>query len=864
MIDLRSLPRSVRSFIRLAVLSGLLVAIALPAAVRPLQARGVQPAGTVEIPTAEVESNPLQAGRRLYDAGRVFEATQIWESAARDYAARGDRLNHALSQNYLGVAYQQLGAWERSRSAIDTSLDAIGAETQLDRRGSAILAQALNTLGNWQLARGQTEEALETWRQAQSAYERAENQTGIIGSQINQAQALQALGQYRHARARLEELVERVGGQPDSPLKADALHSLGIALQMTGELERSKAALESSWAIAERLGDRATLSKSLLGIGNIARDLDRDEVARAYYREAAKQAPDELTIVQARLNELNLNVRTQRWAEAIALVPEIESRLANLSPSRPSIYARVNLAAHWLQIDQRQPQTAARTQIAELLATAIAQAQDIRDERAQAHARYQLGQLYERNGQLEQARHLTEQALTLADPLEAEDIEARAAWQLGRLLVREGRRDLAIAAYQNAFETLQTLRADLVSVNTDVQFNFQESVEPLYREFVSLLLAPDAPQDQIVRAREVMEALQLAELDNFFRDSCLETKPTQIDRIDPEAAAIYPIVLADRLEVIVSIPNRPLTHYATAASRDRVEQTLQQLYTSLFLGYSGNERLQWSRQVYDWLIRPAVDELDAAGIKTLVFVLDGWFRNLPMGALYDGQQYLVERYGVALSPGLQLFPEGLKRSDLSVLAVGLTEARQGFSALPGVEREVRQLEADLKSEVLLDRQFTRENFQQWVNAKSFRVVHLATHGQFSSRPEETFLLTWNDRIDVKAFERLLENREQAEFYPIDLLVLSACQTASGDKRATLGLAGFALRSGARSTLATLWSVSDRSTAELMGYFYDFLSREDLKLSKAEALRRAQLRLIQDPQYNHPYFWAPFVLVGNWL
>jgi CHAT domain-containing protein len=139
---------------------------------------------------------------------------------------------------------------------------------------------------------------------------------------------------------------------------------------------------------------------------------------------------------------------------------------------------------------------------------------------------------------------------------------------------------------------------------------------------------------------------------------------------------------------------------------------------------------------------------------------------------------------------------------------------------------------------------------------------LATHGQFSSNPEETFLLTWSDRISIEDFDLIFQKRRLGLLRPIELLVMSACQTAAGDNRATLGLAGFALRSGAKSTIASLWSVSDESTSIMMQEFYHQLT--DLKVSKAEALRQAQLSLLEKPLYQHPYFWASFVLIGNWL
>jgi CHAT domain-containing protein len=238
-------------------------------------------------------------------------------------------------------------------------------------------------------------------------------------------------------------------------------------------------------------------------------------------------------------------------------------------------------------------------------------------------------------------------------------------------------------------------------------------------------------------------------------------------------------------------------------------------------------------------------------------------RNLPMAALYDGKQYLVEKYSIALNPGLQLLEaRSLLRQQLKALTGGLTESREGFAALPGVESELSQISSELRAEILLNQEFTKKALEKRINEAPFPIIHLATHAQFSSKVENTFLLTWDGRINVKDFDRLLRTRERQTTNPIELLVLSACQTATGDKRATLGLAGLAVRSGARSTLATLWSVWDESTAEFMAEFYRELSQT--QVSKAEALRQAQLILLKNSKYEHPYFWAPFVLVGNWL
>ena len=203
------------------------------------------------------------------------------------------------------------------------------------------------------------------------------------------------------------------------------------------------------------------------------------------------------------------------------------------------------------------------------------------------------------------------------------------------------------------------------------------------------------------------------------------------------------------------------------------------------------------------------------------------------------------------------------KKNLRAVLAGVSEQHQGFVALPGVETEISEIAEEIPSNQLLNQNFTQTRFRQQIAQTPAPIIHLATHGQFSSKPEDTFVLAWDDTIKVKDFQLLLRSREEKGPIPVELLVLSACQTAEGDKKAALGLAGMAVRSGARSTIATLWAVKDESTAELMTEFYRILSQANQTITKAEALRKAQLQLLRSSEFKHPFYWAPFVLVGNW-
>ena len=179
--------------------------------------------------------------------------------------------------------------------------------------------------------------------------------------------------------------------------------------------------------------------------------------------------------------------------------------------------------------------------------------------------------------------------------------------------------------------------------------------------------------------------------------------------------------------------------------------------------------------------------------------------------------------------------------------------------MPNVQVEITELATVVDTpSILLNEQFTQQNVTQKLRDYPASIVHLATHGQFSSDAEKTFLLAWDGQINVRTLDQVL--KERITLNPLELLVLSACQTAQGDEQAILGLAGIAIRSGAHSTLGTLWPINDRSTAEWMVHFYQNLAAGQ---EKAEALRNAQLSFLQSPEYAHPYYWAPFILVGQW-
>ena len=884
---------------------GMSIAIALPALSQDTKAR---------LSPAELS----QQGKQYYEAGQLDLAIDSWQQATAAYEATGNETGSRKSALNTATAQQAIGLYDRSCNSLLSAFD-LRAETNCDR----ILEQAQSI-----------EPQLE----------------GVVPLAPK-------------TEARLLPAVAAINQQPNDRDKVQGLLRFGDYLRASGYPRVASRALELSLASAEQLDDSAQQTATLLSLGNARRAIALEEQnqfasetvvldaiansggtaasaladyqpALDYYARAAEMAPNELDSLKARLNRLSLLLDIQEfWQGAIAdleqnldlleindpgflqdisegavrlkqdlaqqlepeiatAIAELEPQIANLSATRAEIYGKINFAQSLIRHDRIDSDTA------RILATAIEQSRKINNVTAEAEAMGYLGSLYERQGQYVAARRLTEGSLQLASNTEYPEIAYRWNAQLGEILALQGNRDRALAAYEASFNTIKALRSDLATT----------PVEPIFRDYISLLLKEEPSTSQLAKAREVLESLQVVALDNFFRDPCSEVieEPVAIDDVDLQAAVIYPILLQDRLEVIVTLPEQPLRHYTTPnLSQEQVDNTIKQLrrrsltnpgFAEAIRGARGNpeaeteieqilisqeESLQQdilplASEIYSWLIEPAEAELQANGVKTLVFVLDGSLRNIPMSLLYDRkeQKYLIEKnYNIALSSGLQLTaPQPLKREPIKVLAAGVTSdfPAYRFPPIPKVEEELNTIEQIFsQSEILLNQEFTQASLEQKLQESDFPIVHLATHGQFGSTADRTFILSGAEEgdplINVNQFDNLLKTRSLRGSKPIELLVLSACDTAQGDEQAILGLAGVAVRAGARSTIATLWGANDDATADLMGKFYNNLAA-DGQVSKAGALRKAQLELLAeaDSEYRHPYYWAPFVLIGNWL
>ncbi len=397
---------------------------------------------------------------------------------------------------------------------------------------------------------------------------------------------------------------------------------------------------------------------------------------------------------------------------------------------------------------------------------------------------------------------------------------------------------------------------ELIKQATDSQSegDYERAVAD-FRGAVGNLLEQGSP----AQAREVIELLKTAELEGYYGDAGIGrdfVHKTALKDLPQDAAAVYTFVLPKRLELIVcfrsGIKRFSIPIDAAVLSRD-VDKFRISLQRRTSWDYMAE-----ARKLYNLIVRPMEPELSIRGIDTLVFIPDGALRTVPFAALNDGRRFLIEKYALAVAPSLSLTdPRPIRPKQARALAAGLTESVRGFIPLSNVESELEDVHGLYKSALLKNGTFTKGNMSESLEENPYSIVHIATHGNFAPKGTDTFLLAWDGKIDMNQLDRLMKQSKK----PVELLCLSACETAAGDDKAALGLAGVAVKAGTRSALATLWSVSDQAAPELIHEFYDQLRNPSV--SKAEALREAQLSLLDDPRFHHPYYWSPFLVIGNW-
>jgi CHAT domain-containing protein/tetratricopeptide (TPR) repeat protein len=804
--------------------------------------------------------------------GQFELAIEHWQKAITNYRQLGDFLKVGRLLTEQAQTYSRLGQNKEAIAllcgASETSEDCLYSEGSAlkiaqkfsDREGETA---ALGSLGEAYRLTGKFNKAIETLEASLNIAEDI-NLSGYRSSVLN------SLGNAYFSKAQLTEQRAKSANFRNAQKKAD-----DFIKEATSDYKKALNYFNNSLELTRISNDTSGQMRTLLNL------------IQLYYRPKASKLPN------------STNEAEQKVQEALVLL--------ELLPNSPNkVYASIDLAELEQPVDssnftsfqaQCSPHQLNDSQTEELLQKAVFIAQNIKDSRSESFALGKLGHFYECRKDYDKALDFTKQARLAADQnLRAKDSLYLWEWQAGRIFKAQAKESEASSAYERAIMTLGDIRGSLLLAERDLQFSFRDTISPLYREFAQLKLerAQSLPigsleyQKELDWALDAIDSLKLAELQNYFGNDCIFAvfDKERVDDLETEDTAVFSsIILEDRTAIVVSLPNPE--HKFNPKTEKRLKK-LQWINDSKKLGeeikkfrleiqkfYDPTDSfLTPAQNLYNSIIRPFISNLDPAQIKTLVFIQDGPLRSVPMAALHDSQEFLVQKYAIATTPGLRLTsPKTLNFQGLRTLALGLTEAAtvdgEKFKPLVNVSDELTQVTKLFPgSKKLLNEQFTPQSLEQELKQAVYPIIHIATHGQFGTIPEDSFLVTGNNqKITITQLESDIR-RFSGGSEPVELLTLTACQTGIGDDRATLGMAGMTVQAGVRSALASLWYVDDAFTQELVAKFYDHLqlpfegSATLSPMSKAEALQEAQKALIN--QKIHPARWAPFILIGNWL
>lgn len=686
------------------------------------------------------------------------------------------------------------------------------------------------------------------------------------------ATAERSLGEFDAAMGALRSARELAQQVHDPARSASVELALGATELARGNPREASAWLEAAVQSARAAGEPALEASAQNDLGTLRAAAGDTAGALTLFAKSAEraQAAGDLEIAaRASSNAARASADPEQAASWRALALQ---RTRALPDSDAKAVLLFNLAEQEQSLADSQPELAgaARVRAAELFAECLAVADATSSDRMASYALGGLAAVHEAAGRPDSALSLSRRALARAGRVGADDALPRWHAQVARLLAQAGETEAAIDAYERALAGLQGLQRRLRRSGAARDPQLDADFRRVHATLMDLLLrraenAPDADAQALLRrVRDHVEGRKADELRDYFRDDCVDTLQARLEPVESLSATaliVYPIPLEERTALLVGRPSGRLVQYAAPVGRARLGEEARALRGRL--EESGSRRyLPHAQQLYQWLVAPLEAELHASEVETLVFVPDLTLLSIPMGALHDGQRFLVERFALAITPGLELTdPEPMDPAKLRALLAGLREGVGDFAALPGVAEEIRGVREILDADLLLDAEFRQESLREALEETPYALLHLATHAEFAAEGGEAFLLTWDGRLSLDALAEdvgLFRFRDA----PLELLTLSACDTAAGGERAALGLSGIAVKTGARSALGTLWSVDDPATSALMRNFYGALLVPGT--SRAGALQGAQRALLADFRYRHPAYWAPFQIIGNWL
>jgi CHAT domain-containing protein len=913
--------------------------------------------------TRRADNSRTILGRNFNNIGIIYKSRGDYLKAAefgqkslaiaREFKELNDE---ATSLNNIGVAFGDLGNNEKANQFLQQALKI--AIVQGDRPLEAVQHSSLGTIASNQ---GDYPKALKEYQQAlvlSQAMKMRSTEAGIV-AQIGQL--YQAQGNYSKASENYQRTlkIQQELGEP-AKLITTLSYIGGLQFQI-GQVDQALATDQSSLAIAQKIGARQKEAFVLLSIAIDRQHLGQtDEALKGYTQalEIAKSITDLQMEHQALTNLGKLYAEQNQPEKALTTL-----RQALAIQQRTGV--RPQEAKTLTAIGQVQTQLGQYTEAQETLQQAYILAQAVGNPSTEAKALAGLASLFVKQNQAELAIVFYKQSVknyelirqnlrTLPKDQQQSytDTVAKTYRDLADLLLKndrilEARQVIELLKLQELDDYSRDTRGQasplsILKAETALLNAFNQQVTAKYtsllqvtQELETLRSKPDQSSaiQKRIRELETLETQGNTIATQFLSDPTIkahiQTLQTNDKTLIPTddnlnqlaetlaglkqsgqiAAILYPLILDDRLEIILITSNGPPLRRTVKIDRKTINETINQF--GLDISDPDSNPKATAQQLYQWLVKPIEADLKEAGVNTLIYSPDRRLRSIPFAALHDGQQWLIEKYQISHITATSATNLTTKRNALPKVLSGTISDQSTttynvklqsnpkpyeFNGLPSGKIELNAISQAISgSKTLIENDFSSDRLRD--NASQYNILHLATHGYFElGQPENSFLLFSQPDSQGKNYATITDIRNW-KLRGIDLVTLSACQTAVApekldEKLGILGISHEFERAGARSTIASLWRVNDRSTALFMQAFYQNLSQDK---TKAEALKNAQTTMLRlntndtvtqaheqltrsikiqtttpltttprSTGYSHPYYWAPFILIGNSL
>lgn len=869
-------------------------------------------------------------GKTLNNIGRIYndlaeyaQALEFYQQALAIRQELGDRAGVASTLNNIGAVYQNLSQYPQALEFYQRSLairQEVGDKTDI--------GLALNNIGMIYQSLDQYQQALEFYQQALAIRQNLGDRKGQGQILYNIGVVYDSMGQYSQALLFFQEALSLA--QNTTGNEADILNGIGTVYSQLGQYSQALKYHQQALAILTKLRDRTGQGFTFHNIGFTYEQLKQDDKALAFYQQALaiRQSIGDRAGEGKTLNNIGLLYSRQvKYFQALKLLQQaltISEELGN----------RANVGRTLDSMGTVYKSLGQYSQSSESYQQALAIAREIGDRSSERITLSNIGNLLAQQNQPELAILFYKQSVNVTEAIRQQlrvlPIEQQQSYtatiadtyrHLADLLLQQNRvleaqQVLDLLKVQELEDYLRNVRGNaqtaqgvdllpaeqqlkessLAILNREIQLgrelaalqkipsaNRTPSQQQRFAELVKIQQEMLRQFHEFINSPQVVALVQ--QLSPAARNQTIMPQFTKLQdllqQLNQNAVLLYPLVLEDRLELVLTMPNTPPIHRSVAVQRQDLNRAIVEFRTAL--ENPDSDATVPAQKLYNWLIKPIEKDLAQADAKTIVYAPDGQLRYIPLAALYDGKQWLAQRYSINNITALSLTqlnskPSTKPRVLAAAFATGRYMVKVGptpipFSGLPFTRVEVENLAAMMPGTTkLLDSEFSPT--ATIPRLKDYTIVHLATHAMFvTGQPEDSFIL-FGDGSQIT-----LRDIQTWKLPNADLVVLSACQTAvSSNGEEILGFGYQMQQTGAKAAIASLWSVNDGGTQALMSAFYTAL--QSGKMTKAEALQRAQVALITGDssaqhsgsslppavanRLSHPHYWAPFIVIGNGL